>query len=225
MQSESHAAVGILCALPEELGSLSRRARGSPRTVQGLDVLDLDVDGARAIAVVTGIGKVAAARAATILVELGARRALLVVGTCGGLSRDLVPGTLIHAMRAIQVDLAVRAGREFDSDPGLRSSWMYVAPGKEGSFLTADRPVESFWRRRKLVRAYTGPCAADMETAAVSAVATANAIPWAALRSVTDRCDAGTRTSFAHHYPTQAGRAADTVPALLDHLPRPKSTA
>jgi adenosylhomocysteine nucleosidase len=215
MSGESHLTVGILCALPEELGSLRERARGSPRSVQGLGVLDLDVEGAHALAVVTGIGKVAAARAATILVELGARRALLVVGTCGGLSRELVPGALIHALRAIQVDHAVRAGREIESDPGLRSAWMAVAPGKEGSLLTADRPVASAWRRMRLVRAYPGPCAADMETAAVAAVAAANGIPWAALRTVTDRCDARTRTSFAQHYPTQGGRAADTVPALL----------
>jgi adenosylhomocysteine nucleosidase len=220
--------------MPEELGSMRERARAPVRVVQGLELFDLELDsraviGAeairagpppthRALAVVSGIGKVAAARAATLLIEHGARDALLVVGTCGGLTRELLPGTLIHAARAIQVDFAVRAGREFDSDPVWRSAWMRVAPGKEGRFLTADQPVVSFWRRRKLARAYAGACVADMETAAVAWVASAAGVPWAALRAVTDACDARTRATFAHHYPTQAGRAADTVPALLSSI-------
>lgn len=226
--------------MPEELGSLRQRARGPARFVQGLELLDLELGATaavgaepgdvrssaphRALAVVSGIGKVAAARAATILIEHGARRALLVVGTCGGLTRDLAPGTLVHAARAIQVDFAVRAGREFDSDAAWRSAWMHVAPGKEGRVLTADQPVVTFWRRRKLLRAYAGPCVADMETAAVASVASAAGVPWAALRAVTDACDARTRTVFAHHYPTQAGRAADTVSALLDRV-RTSSTS
>jgi adenosylhomocysteine nucleosidase len=219
MHAESHVTVGILCALPEELGALRDKVRAPPRPTHGLEILELDLGGRRALAVVSGIGKVAAARAATLLVEHGATRALLVVGTCGGLTRGLVPGTLVHCTRAAQVDLAVRAGREIDSDPDLRAAWLAVAPGKEGWFLTADRPVITPWRRMRLARAFAGPCAADMETAAAACVASAAGVPWAATRCVTDGGGFGTRATFAHHYPTQAGRAADTVPALLASLP------
>jgi adenosylhomocysteine nucleosidase len=214
--------------MPEELGALRQHACAPARVVQGLELLELSISAGagsrsgphRALAVVCGIGKVAAARAATLLIEHGARDALLVVGTCGGVTRGLLPGTLFHATRAIQVDFAMRSGREFDSDARLRAAWMSVAPGKEGRMLTADRPVVTFWRRRKLVRAYAAPLVADMETAAVACVASAAGVPWAALRAVTDACDARTRISFAHHYPTQSGRAADTVPALLDCIHR-----
>ena len=221
MPPESHATIGILCALPEELGTLRDRAVGRPLLVQGLEIHELDVGGRRALAIVSGIGKVAAARASTLLVEHGARAGLLVVGTCGGLTRGLVPGTLVHCTRAAQVDLAVRAGREIDSDPKLLAAWLAVAPGREGRFLTADRPVVDPFRRLRLARAHPGSCVADMETAAAACVARAAGVPWAALRAVTDGGGFATAAVFARHYPTQSGRAADTVPALLASIRSP----
>src|SRR6187402_2421040 len=96
MSSESHGCFGILCALPEELGTLRARAVGMARSAQGLELVELDLGGHRALAAVSGVGKVHAARAATLLVEHGARAGLLVVGTCGGLTRGLGPGSLVH---------------------------------------------------------------------------------------------------------------------------------
>jgi nucleoside phosphorylase len=142
----------------------------------------------------------------------------LVVGTCGGLRQNLCPGTLVHCTRAAQVDLAVRAGREIDSDPALRAAWRAVAPGEEGWFLTADRPVLSIWRRLRLARAFAGPCVAEMETAAAAVVAQGAGVPWAALRAVTDRATLGGAAAFRIHFQTQAARAADTVGALLARL-------
>lgn len=207
-------AVGVLCALPGELGGLRPPSAASARTVQGLAIHELELAGVRVLACVAGVGKVRAAHAASVLVGAGARRALLVVGTCGGLRRGLEPGALIHCTVAAQVDLAVREDREVPSDSALRAAWEAVAPGASGWFLTADRPVLSPWRRLRLARAYAGPCAADMETAAAASVARAAGVPWAALRAVTDGAALFGAREFLRHYPTQAGRAADTVGRL-----------
>lgn len=209
------AAVGLLAALPEELGSLPERASGR-RRVDGLELLELRLGSRRVLACAGGIGKVAAARAASVLVGAGAREALLVVGTCGGLRQALAPGTFVHCSVAVQTDLAVREGRRVEADSGWRERWRAVAPGVEGWFLTADRPVLSLWRRVRLARAFAGPCVADMETAAAAWVARASGVPWAALRAVTDRASGAALASFLRHFPTQAGRAADTVGALLE---------
>lgn len=216
---ESASATAILCAMPEELGTLRERAIGSSRS-HGLELLELDLGGHPALACVAGIGKVMAARAAALLFAAGARERLLVVGVCGGLRRHLAPGTLVHCRTSFQVDLAVRAGRSVDADPSLVEAWRAVAPGELGWFLTADRPVITPWRRLRLARAFAGSCVADMETAAAALVAREAAVPWAALRSVTDGAGLTTRASFRVHYPVQAGRAADSVPALLERLGR-----
>ncbi len=209
----------MLCALPEELGSLAQRAERRSRH-QGLEVLELELAGVPVLACVAGIGKVRAAHGASVLVAAGARRALLVVGTCGGLRQALRPGTLVHCTIATQIDLAVRAGREIPSDATLRAAWRAVAPGPEGWFLTADRPVLSLLRRLRLARAFAGPCVAEMETAASAYVAATAGVPWAALRAVTDRATLGGIASFRRHYPTCASLAADTVERLVTSLER-----
>jgi len=226
MEGEGHTAggesrfSGVLCALPEELGALRERSRGS-RTRAGCELLEieLDVEGGSAslLACVSGVGKVRAAQAAALLAAEGVAR-LLVVGTCGGLRPHLGPGTLVHCEVAAQADLAVREDRECRADPELAAAWRAEVPGKSGWFLTADRPVLSPWRRLRLARAYAGDCVADMETAAAAAVAQRAGIPWAALRAVTDRAGHLGGASFRHHYPAQAGRAADSVPGLLARL-------
>jgi len=206
----------VLCALPEELGALRERAVSThPR--HGLELLELELDEGPALACVGGVGKVRAAHAAALLLAEGAGR-LLVVGTCGGLRKHLGPGALVHCERAAQTDLAVREGREAAPDPQLAAAWREEVPGHLGWFLTADRPVISAWRRLRLARAFSGDCVADMETAAAAAVAVTAGVPWAALRAVTDRASHLTAASFRHHYPVQAGRAADTIPGLLRRL-------
>ena len=210
-------AVGVLCALPRELGGFSERV-ARRRSVQGLDVGELEVGGRRVLTAVAGIGKVRAARAAAILIGEGAAR-LAVVGTCGGLRRSLRPGTMVHCRTAFQADFAVRDGRSFDSEPTWRAAWREHCPGPEGWFLTADRPVLSPWRRIRLARAFAGPCVADMETAAAASVADAAAVPWAALRIVTDRAGLAGSASFARNYPTFAPQPADSLMELLPDIP------
>ncbi len=204
----------VLCALEAELGTLRSTVRDR-RHVQGLEILEIDLRGARVRACVGGIGKVRAAHAAAVLVAEGPARALLVVGTCGGLTRGLVPGTLVHATKAIQTDLATRAGRENSSDSRIRTAWIRAAPGVEARFLTADRPVLSPWRRLRLARAFRGPCVAEMETAAAAAVAECAGLPWASARTVTDRASFFAASEMRTHFETCAGLAADTVANLI----------
>ena len=146
LEISARAPVGVLCALPEELGRLPRGAERE-RSELGLDVLRLELAGRPVLACAAGVGKVRAALGAAALICGGARGALLVVGVCGGLRRGLGAGTLVHCTRAVQADLAVREEREVEPDPGLRDAWCEAAPGERGWFLTADRPALSVWRQ------------------------------------------------------------------------------
>ena len=215
--NDSRAPYAILAALPEELAILRER-RVQSRTEQGLELWELDLGAARAMACVGGVGKVQAAQAASVLLGHAGSAGLLIVGVCGGLRKNLVPGTLVHCERAIQTDLALRHGREVESDARLSAAWLEVAGGTRGFFLTADRPVLSIWRRLRLARAFAGACVADMETAAAAVVARRAGVPWAALRAVTDRATEGGMLSFRKNFAVQADRAAATLPALVQVL-------
>lgn len=214
------APIGVLAALPGELGALRERGR-RVATRSGVDVIELEIAGRPVFACVGGVGKVAAARAASTLVAHGVERALLVVGTCGALKRGMSVGDFVHCARALQTDLAVRDEREVEPDRALLDAWRGLVPGRTAWFLTADRPVLSFWRRLRLARAFAGDCVADMETAAVGAVAARAGVPWAALRVVTDAASTLAPAEFRLHYPTQAARAADTLDRLVGVLDRP----
>jgi adenosylhomocysteine nucleosidase len=215
--TDKTAPIGVLCALGGELGTLAASAT-SERRVQGLALLELELGGVPILATVSGVGKVAAARAATVLLAQGAR-GLLVVGTCGGLVRGLVAGDLVHCTTAFQTDLAVREGRAVESDPAWRGVWRGLIPGHEGWFLTADRPVITPWRRLRLARAFAGPCVAEMETAAVGVVARAAGRPWAALRVVTDGAGLLTARHFRQNFSALAGRPADSLASVVPALP------
>ncbi len=213
---------GLLAALPEELGPW---IEGQPLQRQGLTFYQSAADspgtvpgqGPAVLACVGGVGKVRAAKAATLLVELGIQR-LFVVGTCGGLRRHLGPGEMVHCERAAQTDYGLRDGREVQPDLELLEAWRALVPGRLGWFLTADRAVMSTWRKIRLARAFSGDCVAEMETAAAALVAHEAGVPWAALRAVTDRAGHMTPASFRQNFPIQAGRAANTVSALIERL-------
>lgn len=210
--------IGILCALPRELGSLRERSHSS-FTRQGLEMHELELAGSSAVACVGGVGKVFAARAATLLGEC-APGGLLIVGVCGGLRRALVPGTWVHCREAIQRDSWPGEGHTSRPDPDLLTAWEAVASGVRATFLTADRAVFSPIRSMVVTRGYSGPCVADMETAAAAAVAVSAGRPWAALRTVTDQPSFFDSGAFRRNYGQQAGRAADTIAALLPLIPK-----
>jgi len=201
-------ALGVVCALPGELGRLRD---GEPfAQIAGFELLRTGA----LYAIVCGPGKVAAAHAASTLISVGVS-ALACVGTCGAVSRDLRPGDVVHCGRAYQADFAVRDSREFDADSELARRWQAVLPGVAGASLTADRPVISPWRRRRLRKAYFGPCVADMETAAVAAVAARAELPWAAAKIVTDRAGALALVEFKRNFDELGGRPADSLVACF----------
>jgi nucleoside phosphorylase len=209
--------IGILAALAGELGLW--RGRGEVvSSAGGLEVRRVVEAGEDVLVCVGGVGKVAAARGAEALLRCGVGRGLLVVGTCGAVSRDLAPGELVHCGMAVQADLGVVEGRAVWPDEGLRMAWEAVVEGPRVEYLTADRALMSGWRRWRVRRGCSGPCVAEMETAAAGVCARAWGVPWAALRAVTDRAGWGSGKAFQKRYPVEAGRAADSVAGILARL-------
>jgi adenosylhomocysteine nucleosidase len=97
--------LGIICAMPEELAALLGDMSGvERRELAGREVLQGQLYG-RAVAVIeSGIGKVAAAMVATLLLDSLRCRALLVSGVAGGIDPTLNIGDLVVARRLIQHD-------------------------------------------------------------------------------------------------------------------------
>jgi adenosylhomocysteine nucleosidase len=99
------APIGILCALPEELRLYREEVhRAVACRHGGMDVVRGTLDGRRVVLVESGIGKVNAASAATVLVERYGCDRLLLSGVAGALDPALSIGDVVVGTRVVQHD-------------------------------------------------------------------------------------------------------------------------
>lgn len=97
--------LGIICAMPEEiaalLGDMSAIER---REMAGREVLTGQLFGRPVAMIESGIGKVAAAMTATLLLDGLRCRAIVMSGVAGGIDPALAIGDLVVAQRLVQHD-------------------------------------------------------------------------------------------------------------------------
>lgn len=120
MQHAHGRPLGVICAIPEEIGHFGvhfREAEAVP--VAGFVFRRGDIDGRPVVVVEAGIGKVNAATVATLLLERFQCRLLLFSGVAGGLDPELGVGDVVVADRLVQHDYgAVFQGRVKVYQPG-----------------------------------------------------------------------------------------------------------
>jgi adenosylhomocysteine nucleosidase len=111
---DAPAPIGILCALPEELRLYREEIdRPTAATHGGMEVVRGSIAGRHVVLAESGIGKVNAASAATILAEHYACDRLLLSGVAGALDPSLSIGDVVVATRVLQYDY----GRVTDDGP------------------------------------------------------------------------------------------------------------
>lgn len=145
--------LGILCAMPEEMLLLSH-AMHRPRTMMraGARFVSGRLEGHPVVLAESGIGKVAAALTATLLVERYRCRGLLFSGVAGGLDPALGIGDIVVADRLIQHDYgAVIADRHVPFPAG---AFPLGAPPSDVGFIL-DRELRA--RLRAALAGYVPP--------------------------------------------------------------------
>jgi adenosylhomocysteine nucleosidase len=177
VQSASGARVALLAPMQPELRPLVRPLSlasapggGGLYTGRGrtCDVL----------AVVSGIGTAAAARATERLLGAAPVRHLLVVGIAGGIGPSVAVGDLVVPERVLDLD----SGRELRPAP-LGDAVPRGLLATSGALITDLRRIADLEAR--------GAVAIDMETAAVGAVCEGHGCPWSVFRGISDRADGG----------------------------------
>jgi adenosylhomocysteine nucleosidase len=100
--------LGVICAIPQELGHLREAMVGDVReTIAGLSFDRGRLDGQELVLVGAGIGKVNTALTATLLADRFRCRMVIFSGVAGGLDPDLAIGDVVIADRTIQHDAGV----------------------------------------------------------------------------------------------------------------------
>ncbi|MGP5035140.1 5'-methylthioadenosine/S-adenosylhomocysteine nucleosidase [Brachybacterium alimentarium] len=210
--TDSARAVGpllVLAAMPEESAPVITRLE-SPTELRtpfigGVSAVRGMLAGVESVVVTTGIGIAAATAAATWGILAHAPRAVVAAGSCGGLAADVEVGTLIvgdsftysiadatafgyapgqvpggperHLAPADWADRAEHAAGARAGEAGYRRGLMLSGD----AFVTA--PLADPLRAQ-----FPGALSADMETTASARTAESLAVPFVALRAVSDLC-------------------------------------
>ena len=234
----------ILCATPEELAALRERleldarpeVHGPTRIWRGRH------DGEELALAQSGIGKVNAAAAATLLFGLFEAEALICSGVAGALAPDLPVGSVLLAERLAIHDYGVVAGRRFIAtasgripigapplealaSAGAQAATAFARleaalagklghPIRRGGIVTADYFLNCAETRDEL-RARFGADAIDMESGAIHQVAEAWGRPLYVIRTVSDLAGEESHVTYGQMALMAAQNSALCVSELL----------
>ncbi len=213
--------VGIVAALPEEAGAF---APGAGTDQPGpIPLRRIERGGCIILVATSGIGKVNAAIAATLLAGQGCEL-LLVIGTAGligprsehcfwlseAVQHDYgarqSSGFVHYSAGAIPIGQQPIASFKAIDDPGLGLPHARIASG--------DAFIECADHAQNLAGGLSADLV-DMETAAVAQVAAALGLRWAAIKSVTDEANGESAGSFRENLARAAKSSAEAAERLL----------
>ena len=250
----------ILSALPEEQSGLLARLEQGQRLVYAGRVFWIgSLHGHSVVLALSGIGKVAAATTATVLIERFRVARIVFTGVAGGLGEGVAVGDIVVAQDYVQHDMDVSPlferwlvpgyeGVRLPCDPRLTAilseavsvslisanghfdhEFMDAAPRlHQGLIASGDRFITCSTvaraLRETLVAAGHDVLAVEMEGAAVAQVCLDYRLPFAAVRTVSDRADHSAHIDFPVFMEKVASRYAERiVQALCEALQNPSN--
>ncbi|MCG2595707.1 5'-methylthioadenosine/adenosylhomocysteine nucleosidase [Ramlibacter sp. XY19] len=229
----------IVSAMHQELAAvLALLPDEQKQRVAGRDFWVGHLHGQEVVAVLSRIGKVAAATTATVLIERFRVDRILFTGVAGGIAPGVNRGEVVVADAFLQHDLDASPlfpryevplyGRDrFPTDPALTERLaaaaarsLHGARVHRGLVVSGDRFVSSASECRALQTALPDALAVEMEGAAFAQVCHDYGVPFAAVRTISDRADDDAHGDFLSFIDQVASRhSAAIVEAFLAARP------
>jgi adenosylhomocysteine nucleosidase len=250
--SRPRAALAILSALAEEQAGLLEQLRGAQRSSHaGREFWQGQLGGLPVVLALSRIGKVAAATTSVVLIERFGVGQIVFTGVAGGVGAgvqvgDVVVGTsyVQHDMDAsplfprYQIPLTGQTALPADTalaqtlvsacNTGLQGLQYAgrVPVVHQGLIASGDRFVNGVDETRRIVQALQShghnPLAVEMEGAAVAQVCCDYGLPFAAVRTISDRADDSAHVEFPAFVRDVASVYAQRIVAALVQLSQPR---
>ena len=228
----------IVSAMHEELAAvLALMPDEHKQEVAGREFWLGHLYGQDVVVVLSRIGKVAAATTATALIERFGVQRIVFTGVAGGLGPGVQVGHVVVADSFLQHDMdaspifprhevQLYGLSRFPTDPALTQLLADAArqalpgvPLHRGLVLSGDRFVSTTAECRALQAALPEALAVEMEGAAIAQVCHDYGVPFAAVRTVSDRADDAAHGDFLQFVQEVASRhSAAIVGAALQLL-------
>jgi adenosylhomocysteine nucleosidase len=223
--------IAIVSAMAEELAALLAEARDvTVQTHAGRCFYVGTLHGMPVVLVLCGIGKVAAAMTTTLLAERFAPHALVFTGVAGGLGDGVRVGDVVVAESLLQHDMDASplfprfevplTGRSrFDADADLTAALVTAAQAlgttaptlHQGLVISGDRFVSALAECSALRQVLPDALAVEMEGAALAQVCHDLGLPFAVLRTISDRADDSAHVDFTQFIQVAAQASAAIV--------------
>lgn len=248
--------LALVAAMHQELAAVLALMPDEHKTVvAGREFWRGHLQGQEVVAVLSRIGKVAAATTATVLVERFGVEGIVFTGVAGGLGEGVRVGDVVVASSFLQHDIdaspifprhevplygmsrfptdarltaaLAQAARRALADPAAVAGADAVAEFAlhaprvhEGLVLSGDRFVATTAESAALRAALPDALAVEMEGAAIAQVCHDYGIPFAAVRTVSDRADDAAHVDFLRFIEQVASRySAAVAGAFFASLP------
>ncbi len=220
--------IGIISGVDVEAASFLHDQMGEGEPHHGFAFRTAELADKRIAITCSGIGKVNAAMAATILVEHYKVQLLLVIGTAGKLTD--IEGDCFQITEAVQGDYGASRndGFAYYSAGAWPIGQAHVEPFYAAAMpdlglpkiriITGDCFVESADHGMRL-HSHLGGDLIDMETAAVAQAAQRMGLPWAAIKATTDNADGESAGDFQANLKRAAQVAAEAAERMIAALP------
>lgn len=226
--------IAIVSAMHEELAAVLALMPDERKTVAaGREFWVGHLHGQEVVAVLSRIGKVAAATTATALIERFGVTHIVFTGVAGGLAPGVQVGDIVVADSFLQHDLdaspifpryevPLYGVSRFATDTALSDTLARAAraalpgvPLHRGLVVSGDRFVSTTSEARALQAALPEALAVEMEGAAIAQVCHDYDLPFAAVRTVSDRADDAAHGDFTRFVEEVASRHSAAIVASL----------
>lgn len=235
------APIAIVSAMHEELAAVLDLMPDERKVVvAGREFWQGHLHGHEVVAVLARIGKVAAATTAAVLAERFEVGRVVFTGVAGGLGPGVQVGDVVVASEFLQHDMDASPifprhevplyGRSrFAADADLATALSEAARTAlpqarlhRGLVISGDRFVSTTAEASALQAELPDALAVEMEGAAFAQVCHDFGLPFAAVRTISDRADDAAHGDFLQFIRTVASPySAAIVETLLRNLPRP----
>ena len=228
--------LGIIGAMDVEVALLKEKMENiTAKDRAGSSYFEGTLEGAPAVVVQCGVGKVNAALCAQILISEFGVTHLVNTGIAGSLCADLDIGDLVVSKDAIYHDFDISYwGRAIGEVPGMGvvafpadeamiacafDAAESVNPGhtRIGRVASGDQFVCNKEKKDKIIADTSARCT-EMEGAAIAHAAYRNAVPFVILRAISDKADDSAEMDYPTFEAIAARRCAEVTMAMARKL-------
>ncbi len=227
--------IGIIGAMDEEVAILLENMTDKKQQIIANCLFaEGYIHGKKVVLLKSGIGKVNAAMAATIMHERYQPSRVINTGSAGGFHEDLTIGDIVISTEVVHHDVDATA---FDYDygqlPGMPSAYkadkeliqrvmkaleQLELPYKKGLIATGDSFMEDQERVGFVRHKFKGLLAAEMEAAAIAQVCYQYNIPFVIIRALSDIAGKSSSVSFEAFLEKAAKNAADLIITMIREM-------